>query len=60
MEGGSVDIDGKYHPAGSVITLARGVHNVAGRRSVSVTLRWGDHLARPAFAWPSGPVFTEY
>ena len=60
VEGGSIDIDGKHHPAGSLVTLARGMHSVAGPRGVDVTLRWGDDLDRPAFAWPSGPIFTEY
>lgn len=60
VEGGGIDIDGRYYSAGSVVTLARGMRRVAGRRSVNVTLRWGDHLARPDFAWPSGPFFTEY
>ncbi|HTG37485.1 glycosyltransferase family 39 protein [Sphingopyxis sp. SE2] len=60
VEGGGIAIDGEYYPAGSVVTLARGMHSVAGSRGVDVTLRWGDHLARPAFAWPSGRSFTEY
>ena len=60
VEGGGIAIDGKHYPAGSVVTLARGMHGIAGRRGVDVTLRWGDHLARPALAWPSGRIFTEY
>lgn len=60
IEGGGVDIDGRYYPAGSVVTLARGMRRVAGRREADVTLRWGDHLARPAFAWPKQSYFSEY
>ena len=36
------------------------MRRVAGRRSVDVTLRWGDHLARPDFAWPKQSYFSEY
>ena len=60
VEGGGIAIDGRYYAAGSVVTLARGMRRVAGRRSVDVTLRWGDHLARPDFAWPKQSYFSEY
>ncbi|RYD42940.1 MAG: hypothetical protein EOP63_11355 [Sphingomonadales bacterium] len=60
VEGGGLDIDGRHYPVGSVVTLARGMHNLSGSRAVPVTLRWGDHLLRPAFAWPKGPILTEY
>ena len=60
VEGGGIDIDGQHYSAGSVVTLARGVHSISGGRAADVTLRWGDHLARPVFAWPKGTIFTEY
>ncbi len=59
VEGGSIHIDGHYHVQGSVVMLARGTHSVSGHRPV-VTLRWGRHLARPAFGWPKGRIYTEY
>ena len=58
--GCAADIDGRRYPVGSVVTLARGMHNLSGIRAAPVTLRWGDHLLRPAFAWPKGPILTEY
>ena len=60
VEGGGIEIDGKYHSSGSVVTLARGSHSISGDRPIEVTLRWGDHLARPAFGWPEGRIFTLY
>ena len=60
IEGAGVGIDGTTYRAGDVVTLSRGVHRVAGERSAKVTLRWGKHLPRPDFAWPSGPIYTEY
>ncbi|MBO9696340.1 MAG: glycosyltransferase family 39 protein [Sphingopyxis sp.] len=60
IEGGGIRIDGKYQTPGSLVMLARGAHSVSGDRSAEVTLRWGDHLARPAFGWPKGRTFTQY
>lgn len=60
IEGASVGIDGTIYHAGDVVTLRRGVHRVAGERPAKVTLRWGKHLPRPDFAWPSGPIYTQY
>src|SRR3546814_438672 len=60
VEGGGIAIDGRYYAAGSVVTLARGTHSVAGRREAEATLRWGDHLARPAFAWPKQSYYSKY
>lgn len=60
IEGGGISVDGTNYRAGDVIMLGRGVHRIAGPRAVEVTLRWGENLPRPDFAWPSGPIYTEY
>lgn len=60
VEGAGIAIDGRHYPVGSVVTLARGMHNLSGSRAVPVTLRWGDHLLRPAFAWPKQSYFSAY
>lgn len=60
VEGGGIDINGRHYAAGSVVALARGTHMVSGRRTAQVTLRWGDHLARPPFAWPKQSYLSEY
>lgn len=60
VEGGSIGLDGRYYAAGSVVTLARGTHSVAAGRAAAVTLRWGEHLGRPDFAWPRSSIFTAY
>jgi len=60
VEGGDMVIDGKLRTKGSLVRLARGDHLIAGGRTSAVTLRWGDHLARPAVSWPDGALFTVY
>lgn len=60
VEGGPVRIDGKDYRAGEVVTLDWGAHRIAGPRAAEATLRWGVHLRRPDFAWPSGPIYTVY
>lgn len=60
VEGGEVVIDGKHRPEGSLVHLARGRHLATGARASEITLRWGDHLPRPAASWPEGPLFTVY
>lgn len=60
VEGGPVVIDRISYSAGNVVELARGEHTASGNRPVEVTLRWGDHLPRPAYTWPHEPLFTEF
>lgn len=60
IEGGDVEIDGTLQPVDSVVNLSRGPHVVAGHRPRGVTLRWGDHLVRPDFAWPDQSIYTAY
>lgn len=60
VEGDDVVIDGKLRPKESLVRLSRGDHRIAGGRTNVVTLRWGDHLARPAIGWPDGALFTVY
>lgn len=60
VEGDDVVIDGNLRPKESLVRLSRGDHLIAGGRMNVVTLRWGDHLARPAIRWPDGALFTVY
>lgn len=60
VEGDEVVVDGRRRPKGSLVYLARGEHLIAGGRTSVVTLRWGNHLARPAAPWPDGALFTVY
>ncbi|HYD25020.1 MAG TPA: hypothetical protein VEB68_09490 [Croceibacterium sp.] len=60
IEGGPISIDGRPFASGQVATLGRRRHRVQADGPDPVTLRWGDHLARPGFAWPAGPIFTDY
>ena len=60
VEGEDVVIDGELRPKESLVLLSRGDHRIAGDRTNVVTLRWGDHLARPAVRWPDGALFTLY
>lgn len=60
IEGGAVVVNGTYYPVGSVIALRRGLHHASGTRAAAVTLRWGEKLPRPKFAWPDGPILTAY
>jgi hypothetical protein len=48
VEGAPVQIDGYEVNAGSTVTLHRGVHNLRSPTLRVVTLRWGDHLYKPA------------
>jgi hypothetical protein len=60
VEGGPLVVDGRSHAVGGLLRLSRGVHMIGGHRPSAVTLRWGDHLARPAIEWPEGPMYTAY
>jgi hypothetical protein len=60
VEDGQIVIDGTPYSAGDLIQLSRGAHTASGSRATKVTLRWGDHLRRPAYAWPNGRLFTEF
>jgi hypothetical protein len=60
VEDAAVVIDSVTYAIGSTIELARGPHTVSGERTRDATLRWGDHLARPAYRWPAEPLFTQY
>jgi len=57
--GGTVVIDGFVHPAGSIVTLARGEHRIAAPDS-AVRLQWGDHLAPPRQAWEDEPLYVGF
>ncbi len=60
VEGGAVTIDGRRHAVGNLVRLSRGKHVIGGGRTSTAVLRWGDHLERPAFAWPEGLMYTAY
>jgi len=60
VEGGAIVVDGGHYEVGDTLQLSRGGHVAGGKRTATVTLRWGDHLHRPAYPWPSGPVFTQF
>lgn len=58
VEDAEITIGGRALGEGSTITLQRGEYRViANARSV---LRWGDHLARPSLAPPSGMMMSNY
>lgn len=53
----SVEIDGRPVRPGEVIRLDAGRHRVEAETAGTITLRWGDHLYRPAEPPPRSPVF---
>lgn len=58
VEGSAIRIDGASYPIGAQVQLDRGTRCVdAGQPA---TLRWGENLPRPAFAWPDGALYTNY
>jgi len=60
IEGSPARIDGRPLANGQLIRLDRGTHRIAGASGGSITLRWGNHLPRPAAAPPSGPLFVGF
>ena len=55
-----ITIDGHRHAVGDMVSLARGIHVVAGPRQSDSVLRWGNHLPRPNFPWPQARLFTDF
>lgn len=54
-------VDGVRRPAGAVIALTRGRHVIrTSDGQATVTLRWGDHLYRPAAPPPASGVFQGF
>ncbi len=51
-------IDGVVRRPGDVVTLAAGGHDAV--TPAELTLRWGNHLHRPAGPAPSGALFTDF
>ncbi|MGN6499813.1 MAG: hypothetical protein ACTHKM_06670, partial [Tsuneonella sp.] len=47
-------LDGKWAACGHPVDLARGSHRWHGR---DATLRWGEHLPRPAAPPPAEPIY---
>lgn len=60
VEGVGVTIDGTYYRPGMTMTLSRGEHLVDNAAASAAILRWGDHLAVPAGAAPSGAIFRGF
>lgn len=60
LEGGTAEIDGRIYQPGELVLLERGEHRASVPGPGTATLRWGDHLPRPAFGWPEGPIFTDF
>lgn len=60
VENGAVIIDGRSLEPGSVIPLSRGEHRAMGEDLDQIVLRWGNHLTRPAYPWPTGRLFTVF
>ncbi|WJY18743.1 hypothetical protein QQS45_00365 [Alteriqipengyuania flavescens] len=58
VEGSAVTVDDRTHAPGRTVVLQRGEHAVSAQGTA--TLRWGNHLPRPAFAWPDGALYTNY
>jgi hypothetical protein len=58
--GAPVVIDGSTAAPGAVVNLSRGRHAIRSAATVPVTLRWGDHLYRPAGAPNDEPVYRGF
>lgn len=56
VEGADISVDRRFVKAGEVVGLSRGPHVVLAPAGTLVTLRWGDHLRRPAQSF-AGPVY---
>jgi hypothetical protein len=50
-------LDGVPVPCGSTLRLQTGEHHLADSAGETVTLRWGDHLPRPADPPPTRPIY---
>jgi hypothetical protein len=60
LEDAPLTIDGTEHRVGDTIDLARRPHRIGGQRAQTATLRWGNHLPRPATAFPVQPLYSDY
>ncbi len=52
VEGATVTLDGREYRPGDIVTLSRRTYRLSGKPGREVTLRWGDHLARPSAPAP--------
>ena len=56
-----VRIDGRALGPSETVDLAQGVHRIESvGGDAAVTLRWGDHIYRPAVPAPEGELFTGF
>jgi hypothetical protein len=53
-------IDGIAAPPGAVVNLSRGRHVIRAAAPIPVTLRWGNHLYRPAGSPSGAPVYRGF
>lgn len=60
LEGASARIDAQVYSPRQTIVLERGSHDFERIGNGEVTLRWGEHLLRPAEPFGGGPVFKDF
>jgi len=60
VEGAPASIDGRALPPGATVDLERGLHSVKSATPQILTLRWGNHLYRPANAPLPGPMYRGF
>ena len=58
VEDAAVRIAGRDVAVGEALNLPRGEYRVVAQDAA--TLRWGDHLPRPAIAPPCGMMMSDY
>ena len=60
VEDAPLTIDGRAYRVGDTLDLERGAHRIGEPRVRASTLRWGNHLPRPAAAFPAQPLYSDY
>ena len=60
IELAAVEIDGRHLAQGDTATLSRGTHSLRSDIRAIVTLRWGDHLPRPAELPIDAPIYRGF
>lgn len=60
VEGAAISVDGRPLRPGDTVWLDRGLHRILPNPTRGATLRWGNHLPRPAEPSPPPRLFTVY
>lgn len=60
LEGGAATLDGRPYQQGETLVLSRGEHRFERISPGEITLRWGNHLARPAEPFVGGEIFRDF